>query len=43
MVKFALCLAACVATASAFSPAAKPAFGTSLSAKQDFLEVTIGV
>ena len=38
MVKFTLCLAVCVATASAFSPAAKPAFGTRLSAKQDFLE-----
>jgi ferredoxin--NADP+ reductase len=38
MVKFALCLAVCVASASAFAPAAKPSFGSSLAAKQDFLE-----
>jgi len=38
MVKFTLCLVACVASATAFAPASKSAFGTSLSAKQDFLE-----
>jgi len=38
--KVALCLSALVASASAFAPVAKPAFGTALSAKQDFLEAT---
>jgi ferredoxin--NADP+ reductase len=40
MVKSALCVAACVASASAFVPGTinTPAFSTKLSAKQDFLE-----
>merc|ERR1712071_653582 len=38
MVKTAICVAACLASASAFVPGSAPAFSTKLAAKQDFLE-----
>jgi len=38
--KVAACLAASIATASAFVPQSAPKFGTSLNLKQDFLEYT---
>jgi len=38
--KVVLCVSTLVTTASAFAPGAKPAFGTALNLKQDFLEAT---